>query len=179
MMTKSKSTRIAHIWSNFTPKKFFCQTLIFKNLLDSLPGGVNFSTMFVLRLSEAFDLTNRRLVYPLLFFFLGLPAVGLMLSAGDFQDPASAANLGLALKFLGFILLYALLFLFVWPFAYGGVIGELAHSSGGAANWSQFKTWAVQSYGRLLLFNLLLFVLAAVVLFIIVLAAAFGILASG
>ncbi len=135
--------------------------------------------MFVLRLWKAFDLTNRRLVYPLLFFFLGLPAVGLMLSAGDFQNPASAANLGLALKFLGFILLYALLFLFVWPFAYGGVIGELAHSSGGAANWSQFKTWAVKSYGRLLLFNLLLFVLAAVVLFIIVLAAAFGILASG
>ncbi len=101
-----------------------------------------------------------------------------MLSAGELQEPASAANFGLALRFFGFILLYALLALFIWPFAYGGVIGGLAHSSGGAANWSLFKTAAVKNYGRLLLFNLLLFVLAVALFFTFVLIAAFGILAS-
>lgn len=134
--------------------------------------------MFARRLEEAFDLTNRRLAYPFLFFFLGLPIVGLLLSAGEFQDPA-AVNPGLVLKFLGYFLLYALLALFVWPFAYGGIIGELAHFSSGPANWSVFKTWAVKSYGRLLLFNLLLLVLAAAIFFVIVLVAAFGFLASG
>jgi len=124
-------------------------------------------------------LTNRRLAYPLLFFFLSLPAVGLMLSAGEFQNPASAAHLGMVLNFLGFILFYLLLILFAWPFAYGGVIGELAHFSGGATDWGLFKTWAVKSYGRLLLFSLLLLVLAAVLFFIFVLIAAFGFLAAG
>lgn len=135
--------------------------------------------MFTQRLAEAFDLTNRRLAYPFLFFLLSLPAVGLMLSAGEFQNPASAANLGLVLNFLGFILFYLLLVLFAWPFAYGGVIGELAHFSGGATDWGLFKTWAVKSYGRLLLLNLLLFVLAAAIFFVLVLVAAVGFLASG
>jgi hypothetical protein len=135
--------------------------------------------MFARRLAEAFDLTNRRLVYPLLFFFLSLPAVGLMLSAGEFQNPASAANLGLVLNFLGFVLFYLLLVLFAWPFAYGGVIGEMSHFSGGTTDWGLFKTWAGKSYGRLLLFSLLLLVLAAVLIFIFVLIAAFGLLASG
>ncbi|HLG93422.1 MAG TPA: hypothetical protein VI546_01150, partial [candidate division Zixibacteria bacterium] len=76
--------------------------------------------MFAQRLAEAFDLTNRRLVYPVLFFFLGLPVVGILLSAGQFQDPG-AATPALVLKFFGYFLLYALLALFVWPFAYGGV----------------------------------------------------------
>jgi hypothetical protein len=133
--------------------------------------------MFAQRAAEAFDLTNRRLAYPLLFFFLGLPLVGIMLSAGQFQDPAMATP-GLVLKFFGYFLLYALLALFVWPFAYGGVIGELAHFSGGTADWGMFKTWAVKSYGRLLLFNLLLLVLLAVLLFLIVVVMVFGFLAA-
>lgn len=123
-------------------------------------------------------MANRRLLYPLLFFFLGLPVVGILLSAGQFQDPA-AATPGLMLKFLGYFLLYALLALFVWPFAYGGVIGEMGQGSPGPLNWSVFKTWAVKSYGRLLLFNLLLLLLAAVILFGIVLVAVFGFLAAG
>ncbi len=123
-------------------------------------------------------MTNRRLVYPLLFFFLGLPVVGILLSAGQFQDPA-AATPGLVLKFFGYFLLYGLLALFVWPFAYGGVIGELANRPSEPTNWGVFKTWAVKSYGRLLLFNLLLLVLAAVLLFVVVLVAVFGFLASG
>ncbi|HXF47847.1 MAG TPA: hypothetical protein VNL73_00285 [Verrucomicrobiae bacterium] len=133
--------------------------------------------MFAQRAAEAFDLTNRRLVYPLLFFFLGLPVVGIMLSAGQFQDPATATP-GLVLKFFGYFLLYALLALFVWPFAYGGVIGELAHFSGGATDWGLFKTWAVKSYGRLLLFNLLLLFLLAVLLFLVVVVMVFGFLAT-
>ncbi len=123
-------------------------------------------------------MTNRRLVYPLLFFLLGLPVGGILLSAGQFQDPA-AATPAVVLKFFGYFLLYALLALFVWPFAYGGVIGELANRPDEPANWSVFKTWAVKSYGRLLLFNLLLLVLAAVLLFVIVLVTVFGFLASG
>ena len=134
--------------------------------------------MFVQRAAGAFDLTNRRLVYPLLFFFLSLPVVGIMLSAGQFQDPA-AVTPGLVLKFFGYFLLYALLALFVWPFAYGGVIGELAHFSGGPTDWGLIKTWAVKSYGRLLLFNLLLLVLLAVLLFLIVVVMVFGFLAAG
>ncbi|MGH8004739.1 MAG: hypothetical protein ACRECJ_08455, partial [Limisphaerales bacterium] len=148
-------------------------------VLDSRWAARNFrSTMFAQRLSEAFDLTNRRLVYPILFFFLGLPVVGILLSAGEFQDPA-AATPALVLKFFGYFLLYALLALFVWPFAYGGVIGELANRPVEPANWSVFKTWAVKSYGQLLLFNLLLLVLAAVLLFVIVLVVVFGFLAAG
>ncbi|HLG93836.1 MAG TPA: hypothetical protein VI546_03275, partial [candidate division Zixibacteria bacterium] len=93
------------------------------------------------------------------------------------QDPA-AATPALVLKFFGYFLLYALLALFVWPFAYGGVIGELGNRSAEPANWSVFKTWAVKCYGRLLLFNLLLLVLAAVLLFLIVLVTVFGFLAA-
>lgn len=123
-------------------------------------------------------MTNRRLAYPFLFFFLSLPLVGMMLSAGDLQNPAAAAP-GAILKMLGFFLLYLLLALFAWPFAYGGVIGELAQAGEGKTNWEVFKTWAVKSYGRLLLFNLLIFVLAAAIFFVFAMVAALGFLAAG
>lgn len=134
--------------------------------------------MFTQRLADAFDLTNRRLVYVLLFFLVGLPAVAIILSAGNFQEPA-ALTPDVLLKFFGLILLYGLIALFAWPFFYGGMIGELAHSDAGSTQWSVFKSWATKSYGRLLLFNLLLLVLAASIVLIIVLVLFFSVLAAG
>jgi hypothetical protein len=134
--------------------------------------------MFSQRLAEAFDLTNRRLVYWGILFFLSLPVVGMLLSAGDLQQ-ASPQNIGVFLKFFGFFLLYFLAMLFAWPFIYGGMTGELAHVSGGRADWSVFKTWAVKSYGRLLLFNLVLLVFIVVLLFTVAIVMTVGFFASG
>ncbi len=134
--------------------------------------------MFSQRLAEAFDLTNRRLVYWGILFFLSLPVVGMMLSAGELQQ-ASPQNIGVFLKFFGFFLLYFLAMLFAWPFIYGGMTGELAHASGGSADWGVFKAWAIRSYGRLLLFNLVLLVFVVVLIFVFAMVMAIGFLATG
>lgn len=134
--------------------------------------------MFSQRLAEAFDLTNRRLVYWGILFFLSLPVVGMMLSAGDMQQ-GPPQNVAVFLKFFGFFILYLLVLLFAWPFVYGGMTGELAQASGGSADWGVFKTWAVRSYGRLLLFNLVLLVFIVVLIFVFAMVMAIGFLASG
>ncbi len=134
--------------------------------------------MFAQRLAEAFDLTNRRLVYWGILFFLSLPVVGMMLSAGEMQQ-APPQNIGVFLKFFGFFVLYLLVMLFAWPFIYGGMTGELAQASGGGADWGVFKTWAVKSYGRLLLFNLVLLVFVVVLIFAVAIIMTIGLLAGG
>jgi len=134
--------------------------------------------MLTQKLVQAFDLTNRRLVYVFVFFLLGLPVVGMMASAGNFQEP-SAFNPAEVIKILGFLILYGLFALFAWPYVYGGMVGELANSSEGATNWGVFKSWAARSYGKLLLFNILILAMALAILFLFVLTVAIGFLASG
>jgi len=140
----------------------------------------NFSIekMFTQKLVQAFDLTNRRLVYVSVFFLLGLPIVGMIASAGSFQNP-STFNSAEVLKMLGFLILYGLFVLFAWPYLYGGMIGELANSSEGSTNWAVFRSWASRSYGKLLLFNILILAMALVILFLFVLIVVIGFLASG